>query len=344
MHSGGGWKRPRRGQSADRRRKALRLTDPSWRGWTALIAPRPRFRPICSDAWNRAWRTLSAGLRCDRGLSSDSPNGRRSRRRPNASGSRPRNWSGSVKRVHGHHPRAPFQERGAGQNSPDNKESVMSEQAITDELFGMMKVAQAQQETVETCLRALTAERIALAKERAALAQQTEAVRQAASAALVVIRKAVGEAVGVSMKEALAGISGEAAQALGEAAKPVIARLTSVAQTAGQTESALRKAGQWFAWKWVAVAAGGLMGVCLFAYAALAWQLHQVKNLRAEKAQLQANVAMLEKRGGKMVILNCGGRLCIEASRNQGKGAERWKGANWRNEENGAALVIPRGY
>src|SRR5260363_409847 len=93
-------------------------------------------------------------------------------------------------RMHGHHPRAPFQERGAGQNSPDNKESVMSEQAITDELFGMMKVAQAQQETVETCLRALTAERIALAKERAALAQQTEAVRQAASAALVVIRKA----------------------------------------------------------------------------------------------------------------------------------------------------------
>src|SRR5260363_186502 len=46
----------------------------------------------------------------------------------------------------------------------------------------------------------------------------------------------------------------------------------------------------------------------------------------------------------KMVILNWGGRLCIEASRNQGKGAERWKGANWRNEENGAALVIPRGY
>src|SRR5260363_275057 len=132
-----------------------------------------------------------------------------------------------------------------------------SEQAITDELFGMMQVAKAQQETVEPCLRALPAERIALAKERAALAQQTEAVRQAASAVLVVSRKAVGEAVGVSMKEALAGISGEAAKALGEAAKPVIARLSSVAQTAGQTESALRKAGQWFAWKWVAVAAGG---------------------------------------------------------------------------------------
>src|SRR5260364_13478 len=61
-----------------------------------------------------------------------------------------------------------------------------------------------------------------LGKGRAALAQQTEAVRQAASAVLVVIRKAVGEAVGVSMKEALAGISGEAAKALGEAAKPVI--------------------------------------------------------------------------------------------------------------------------
>ncbi len=86
------------------------------------------------------------------------------------------------------------------------------------------------------------------------------------------------------------------------------------------------------------------MGVCLVAYAALAWPLRQVQTLRAEKAQLQADVAMLEKRGGKIVMLSCGGRLCIEASSNQGKGAEHWKGANWRNEENGAALVIPRGY
>ncbi len=115
-------------------------------------------------------------------------------------------------------------------------------------------------------------------------------------------------------------------------------------QAAGHTESSLRKAGQWFAWKWVAVAAGGLMGVCLVTYAALAWQLHQVENLRAEKTQLQENVAVLEKRGGRIVMSRCGGRLCIEASRNQGKGAEHWKGANWWNEKNGVALVIPRGY
>jgi len=213
-----------------------------------------------------------------------------------------------------------------------------------DELFGMMKVAEAQQEAMNTFLGKLSEERAALSNERAALAQQTEAVKQAANTVLVVVQTAVSKAVDVSMRETLAGISGEAVKALGEAAKPVIARLSSVVQTAGQTESALRKAGQWFAWKWVAVAAGGLMGVCLVTYAALAWQLHQVKNLRAEKAQLQENIAALEKQGGKIAMLTCGGRLCIEASSNQGRGAEHWKGAVWRNEKNGAALVIPRGY
>ena len=98
-------------------------------------------------------------------------------------------------------------------------------------------------------------------------------------------------------------------------------------------------------------AAGGLVGVCLVAYASLAWQLHQVSSLREEKAalqadvaQMQASVAALERKGGRIVLSTCGGRLCIEASSNQGQGAEQWKGANWSNKENGVQLVIPRGY
>jgi len=95
----------------------------------------------------------------------------------------------------------------------------------------------------------------------------------------------------------------------------------------------------------------GLVGVCLVAYASLAWQLHQVSSLREEKAallgdvaQLQANVAALEKKGGRITMTTCGGRLCIEASSNQGEGAEKWKGGVWSNKETGVQLVIPRGY
>ena len=59
---------------------------------------------------------------------------------------------------------------------------------------------------------------------------------------------------------------------------------------------------------------------------------------------LQANVTALEKKGGRIVMTTCGGRLCIEASSNQGPNSPQWTGAGWKNHENGVQLVIPRGY
>lgn len=230
----------------------------------------------------------------------------------------------------------------------------MSDTAM-DELFGMMKIAKTQQEAVQTAIDGLAVERAALAKERAALAaalaQQTEAVksaagsvfdvadsiRQAASDAIPAIRRAAGEAVGASVRQSLAGAS----DALGEASRPVVMQLSGVVKAASEAEASLKNAGQWFAWKWVAVAAGGLVGVCLVAYAALAYQLHQVSSLRREKAALQASVEELEKRGGRIVMTTCGGRLCIEASGDQGGGG---KSGVWKNQETGVQLVIPKGY
>jgi hypothetical protein len=121
-------------------------------------------------------------------------------------------------------------------------------------------------------------------------------------------------------------------------------RLTGVATAAEQAEGKLRNAGAWFAWKWVAVAFGGLAGVCLVAYASLWWQMHQIESLSEQKAELEANVALLEKRGGKIKIQNCGGRLCIEASTNQGKGKTDWSGTWQTRDGNETPLVIPRGY
>ena len=215
------------------------------------------------------------------------------------------------------------------------------------QLFGLMAVAEEHQKAVKAAIDGLTAERAALAKERAAVAQAAASVAGVAGE----VRKAAAEAVGASVRQSLAGASDAAAKALGEAAKPVIGSLSGVVQAASDAEGSMRNAGAWFAWKWVAVAAGGLVGVCLVAYASLAWQLHQVSSLREEKAallgdvaQLQANVAALEKKGGRITMTTCGGRLCIEASSNQGQGAEQWKGGNWSNKETGVQLVIPRGY
>lgn len=226
------------------------------------------------------------------------------------------------------------------------------------QLFGLMAVAEEHQKAVKAAIDALAAERAALARERAAVAQAAASVagipgevRKAAVDAIAAIQQAAGETVGAAVSKSLAGASDVAAKALGEAAKPVIRNLSGVVQAASEAEGAIRHAGAWFAWKWVAVAAGGMAGVCLVAYVALAWQLHQVSSLREEKAslqldiaQMQANVADLKRKGGRIVMATCGGRLCIEASSNQGPDAQQWKGANWSNKDTGVQLVIPRGY
>lgn len=209
------------------------------------------------------------------------------------------------------------------------------------QLYGLMTLAEEQQKAVKVAIDGLAAERAALTKERAAV--------RAAAESIPAMQKAVGEAVSASVRESLAGASDSAAKALGDAAQPVIGSLSSVVQAAHNAESSIRNAGAWFAWKWVALAAGGMLGVCAMAYASLAWHFYQVEGLRYQKAeleadvaQMQANVAVLEKKGGRIVITTCGERLCILASTNQGKGAEKWVG-HWSNSD-GVPAVIPRGY
>jgi hypothetical protein len=185
------------------------------------------------------------------------------------------------------------------------------------QLFGLMAVAEEHQKAVKAAIDGLTAERAAFAKERAALSQAAASLSATASAALPAIQKAAGEAVGASVRQSLAGASDVAAKALGEAAKPVLGRLAGVVKAASDAEGSLKNAGKWFAWKWVSLAAGGLAGVCLVAYASLAWQMHQVEQLTAEAAELRATVLDLANRGGRIQLTNCGDkkRLCVQVDK-----------------------------
>lgn len=199
------------------------------------------------------------------------------------------------------------------------------------QLFTLMALAEEQQKAVQAAIEGLANERAALAKERAAVARAAasvagvaDEVRKAAADAVPALKRAAGEAVDASVRQSLAGAADAAVQALGEAAKPVIGRLSSVVKTAGEAEDSMRRAGAWFAWKWVAVAGGGAVGVCLLAYASLAWQLHQVGSLREEKAELQEEVAQLQananewaKQGGRAKLERCGeaSRMCVRVNK-----------------------------
>ena len=91
------------------------------------------------------------------------------------------------------------------------------------QIFSLMAAAEDQQKAIGAALEALAAERAALAKERAAVAQAAASVagvandvRKVAAEALPSIQKAAGEAVGVSVRQSLAGVSETATAALEE--------------------------------------------------------------------------------------------------------------------------------
>lgn len=230
------------------------------------------------------------------------------------------------------------------------------------QLFGLMAVAEEHQKAVNAALERLAAERVALAQERAAVAQAAASVagaagevRKAAAEALPAIQKAAGEAVGASVRQSLAGASEAAAKALSEASSPIVGQLSGVVKAASQAEGQLSGAVAAFGWRWAmlaaSTAAGGIVALMLAAWLTVWWQRYQVEQLTEKRqalaeevARLQATVSDLEKRGGRVTLATCGGRLCIEASPNQGKGAENWAGAWWKMYSTGVPFVIPKGY
>jgi hypothetical protein len=85
------------------------------------------------------------------------------------------------------------------------------------------------------------------------------------------------------------------------------------------------------------------------AWASVWWQRNQVGELTEQKtaleadiAQLQVNAEALSKKGARMRIEDCGGRLCVPVSTDQGQSRVDWRGA-WHSAE-GVPLVIPKGY
>jgi len=93
------------------------------------------------------------------------------------------------------------------------------------------------------------------------------------------------------------------------------------------------------------IAAGCSFGVLAAVIAAVVFYLpsrSEMDALRLERAQLQASIEDLEKRGARIKIDNCGGRVCVAVNIDQGKSYVDWRGA-WHAPD-GEPMVIPKGY
>lgn len=208
---------------------------------------------------------------------------------------------------------------------------------IQQQIFGLLAAAEDQQKAVQSALDGLNA-------ERAKLAQVTAKVENSVPA----LRKATEEAVKAAVGASVAGASKTAVGAIETASGPLIGQLTTVVAKVKAAEAELSETMTGLGWKWVATVVastlGGVLAILATAWLTLEWNRAEIASLSEERQVLQAGVEALEKRGGRIVMTACGGRLCIEASSNQGPGAKQWAGAYWSNKENGVQLVIPRGY
>jgi len=191
-----------------------------------------------------------------------------------------------------------------------------------------------------------------LAQMQAAVSEASAAsreVKQAGAAVVPAVNQAASNAVAGSMKRAFADIAGPASSALDEAVKPVMEKLSRLAQLAFEMEKTAQHALRWFSYKWIALIAAAFVGIGAMAWASVWWQRNQVSELTEQKtaleadiAQMQINAEALAKKGARIKITDCGGRLCIVASKNQTGSFSDWHGL-W-NDKTGQTMVIPNGY
>ena len=149
----------------------------------------------------------------------------------------------------------------------------------------------------------------------------------------------------------LTTVSQRAERAFEEAGRPLLHTLAGVTKAAEETEERLQRAVKTFQWKWGAIAGGAALaavvavtlGVWLAASTLVSWRSAELEQLNAEIAQRKARLEELDRRGGKIELTDCDGRLCVHAAKNQGKDHKNWTGP-WYSKKDGSPLVIIKGY
>jgi len=189
-------------------------------------------------------------------------------------------------------------------------------QADEDRLYGLVEVADRQQAAVQAVLEGLAAERAALAREREVLARQVQA-----------LQSGVQGAARAAVAEGLAGAAVEGVAAVQAATGPLLSRLGSVAEQAGQADAALRRVVLWASWRllgWV-VGLGAVMVLFgwLVSSGVLWWNTAAIGAAQARKAELQSEVAEMQanrdgwvKAGMLARLERCGPKLrpCVRVN------------------------------
>ena len=199
------------------------------------------------------------------------------------------------------------------------------------ELFGLMAVAQEQQQAATLILKRLEAQQAELTQTIAKARSAVDEMNKSGHASALIIEKSTRIAVEKAVQTALESVQQQTRSALGDSMNPAVKALQGVTDRAEQAEENLHQASRALSWKWTAICAA--MGCTLLATVVGLSML--LVPTPSEIATLRANVAALEARGGKVQLTQCGpsNRLCaqIDIKANTAKnGAFGWgKEGDW---------------
>ena len=201
-----------------------------------------------------------------------------------------------------------------------------------DKLGAMFAVMEEQQAAVQAAIAGM-------AQERKAMAAVIDSIKGASGT----LQQATGDAAARAV-----------AESIGQAPKTAVAALKQAVGVLDEAAGQVRSAGAWLTFKAAASVAGVGLVLVLAMYGLGRFMLpseaerQEVRDLQAEKAQLEANIADLAKKGGRIKLTTCtdsagSQRLCIPVARNQGQGYEKYT-APFSNATTRDQFVIPRGY
>ena len=140
--------------------------------------------------------------------------------------------------------------------------------------------------------------------------KQFERENRALSVSVPMLRKSLE----ASLAEAMTETASTAKTAIDEALKPLLEQLTrNIEQTterAADEKKQLNRAYALLGWKWfglASVASVSVTALLLFGiYSAVWWQRHELESMRADAAEMEQNIARLEKLNGRIHLEMCG--------------------------------------
>lgn len=168
----------------------------------------------------------------------------------------------------------------------------------------------------------------ALSRATQAANQAVEAVKLAANDVQPAVKSGAAQAVKAGVGASLQYVGDDTKTALENALKPIIGSLAGAARSANDVEAKLNRVTASFGWRWAllagGIAAGTILAVAAIVWATLAYQRHQLDELKSQQLVLQQQISQ--------------DQITVEAL------AKKTHGFRYLEASDGNFINVPRGF